>query len=53
MRLKAVPRCRGGSVNDLAPKVVRMRSLGRSKTILEFDLNEYAEQDLTAHLPIP
>ena len=34
MRLKAAPRCRGGSVNDLAPKVVHMRSLGRSKTIL-------------------
>ena len=32
--------------NDLAPKVASMRPLGRSKTIEQCDLSEYAEQDL-------
>ena len=32
--------------NDLAPKVACMHPLGRSKTIEQCNLNEYAEGDL-------
>ena len=45
MHGKAVPKCRDSSGKRSSAKVSSMRSLGRSKTMLLFDFNEYTEQD--------